>query len=129
MKKRTPAQYADALYHITKDLSGTDLSEAIREFVVLLNRDRKLSNINRIIAAFERKVKKENGVVVLDITFAREPKKALLKAVESTFGKQVEAHIAVDERLVGGFVVRTEDTILDASVHTRLDSLSRLLIA
>jgi F-type H+-transporting ATPase subunit delta len=127
MKKRTPAQYADALYQTTKDLSGNELTQVIRVFAELLKHDRKLSKINQIVEAFEKRVKKENGVVGLDVIFAREPKKTLLKAIEDTFGGKVEMKTAVDENILGGMIVKTEDTILDASVKTRLETLAHTL--
>lgn len=127
MKKRTVAQYADALYALTKGLSGKELSEALRVFAELLKRDRKLSKIDQIAAAFEKKQKKADGTVVLDATFAREPKKTIVKAIEDAFGGKVEMKTTVEAEIIGGLIVKTEDTILDASVKTRLESLKHQL--
>ena len=127
MKKRTPTQYAEALYEVTNGRTGKDLSAAVQAFVELLRRDRKLSKVHQIAAAFKRYTKKVDGIIELDVTFAREPKKALLKAIEDAFGANVEMTTHVNEDILGGMIVKTEDTILDASVETRLKTLTHTL--
>jgi F-type H+-transporting ATPase subunit delta len=127
MKKRTPQQYADALWEITDGLDGKERSSVLRAFVLLLKKDRALSSIERIADAFEKKIKKEKGVVALDVTFAQKQKESFLETIEEAFGGKVEMKTAVDKSIVGGVIIKTEDTILDASIKTRLASLKHIL--
>ena len=127
MKKRTPKQYADALYEITRDLADSDLKDAIVPFVSLLAKDRKFSKVSQIIELFEKKIKKEEGVVEIDVATARKMTEELRGGIEKVFGGKVDMTTAVDKELLGGIVVETEDTILDASVRTQLKRLESKL--
>ncbi|MBT3538679.1 ATP synthase F1 subunit delta [Candidatus Parcubacteria bacterium] len=127
MAKTSNKQYAEALYEVTQDLKGSDLSDAIKTFVEILVRDHKLKQGYNIIAEFERTVKKASGVVELEITSARELDKKIVEEIKQTFGKNVEAVTQVDESIIGGIKVKLEDKILDGSVKTQLKSLKQQL--
>ena len=82
MAKTSNKQYAEALYEVTQDLKGSDLSDAIKTFVEILVRDHKLKQGYNIIAEFERTVKKASGVVELEITSARELDKKIVEEIK-----------------------------------------------
>ena len=127
MAKTSNKQYAEALYEVTQDLKGSDLSSVIKTFVEILVRDHKLKQGDNIIAEFERTVKKASGVVELEITSARELDKKTVEEIKQTFGKNVEAVAHIDESIIGGIKVKLEDKILDGSVKTQLKSLKQQL--
>ncbi|PLX26938.1 ATP synthase F1 subunit delta [Candidatus Parcubacteria bacterium] len=127
MAKTSNKQYAEALYQVTQDLRGSDLSSAVKTFVEILVRDHKLKQGDNIIAEFERVVKKEKGIVELEITSARELDTKTIEKIKKTFGENVEAVTQVDEDIIGGVKVKLEDKILDGSVKTQLKSLKQQL--
>jgi len=49
----------------------------------------------------------------------------LAAAIESATGKQVEVKVVVDPTILGGIVTTVGDTVLDASVRTRLERLKQ----
>ena len=128
MKKNTPKDYAIALYEATKDLQGAELGKTLQGFVALLAKKNLLSQAEKIIAAFIAHAQQQECVQEIDITTARTVEIKLLEAIQSAFGKNVNAHMAVDESLIGGFVVKTKDTIFDASLKTQIARLNQSLI-
>jgi F-type H+-transporting ATPase subunit delta len=44
-------------------------------------------------------------------------------------GKTVVPHLNVDERILGGLVVRVGDTVMDGSLRKRLNSLRRRMVS
>ncbi|MBI4993153.1 MAG: ATP synthase F1 subunit delta [Candidatus Magasanikbacteria bacterium] len=127
-KKITNKQYTQALFETTKDLKGEKLSEAIKRFVLLLARRHKLKRAEQIIAEYEKCVKRENGEVEIVVKTAGKLEKTLLNKVEKVFGDKVETKEELDENLLGGVVIKTEDRILDGSLRRQLFSLRQKLI-
>lgn len=125
--KRTVEQYARALYEATKDLSGKDISIAVQNFVNLLARDHAVSKAAAIIAAFEKTARKADGGFEIQVTSAHELSDATVKKIAAVFGEKVEAVQQVDESLLGGVQVKTDDTIFDASLSTQLKTLQSQL--
>jgi len=128
MAKNTPKQYAVALYEITEKLSGAKLSEALTEFVALVGREHKTKQFDKIIKEYESYAKKKEGIVNIDIISARELETKLLNKIMHIFGKNVEAEVTVDESILGGIKIKTEDKILDGSLKTQLLKLKESII-
>ncbi len=119
---------AAALYEVTKDLSGQELGKALQGFVSLLVRKNLFGQAEKIISAFVAYAKKQECILEIDVTTAREIETKLLQAIQNAFGKNVESTTNVDDSLVGGFVVKTKDTVFDASLKTQLQKLKQSLI-
>jgi len=71
------------------------------------------------------------GTLTVEVVSARELSAALRASVtellqQQTDAKTVVMHESVDQELLGGFVARTADAELDASVRTKLRALSAL---
>jgi len=120
-------QYAEALYEVTRDLSGIDLSTVIKKFVEILVRDNKLKQAGKIIVEFEKYAKKQDGIVELEIISARKLDDIVIEQIKKAFGQKVEAVVNVDGSLIGGVKVKLEDKILDGSLKTQLRTLKNIL--
>jgi F-type H+-transporting ATPase subunit delta len=128
MPKNTPRQYAVALYQTLKDLPDNKLTSALQKFTALLAKDHKLKQANKIIDEFARYAKKQDGVVEIEITAARELDEKILKKIKNSFGEKVEATIRLDENVLGGVKIKMENKILDGSLKTQLNKLKQTLI-
>jgi F-type H+-transporting ATPase subunit delta len=117
-----------ARYDITEKLSGAKLSEALKEFVTLVIREHKTKQFDKIIKEYESYAKKKEGIVNIDIISARELETKLLNKIMHIFGKNVEAEVTVDESILGGIKIKTEDKILDGSLKTQLLKLKESII-
>ena len=84
--------------------------------------------INFIISEFEKYSKKQAGIIEIEIQSARKLDEKTLSGIKRVFGDNVEASESIDESLLGGVRVRTEDKILDGSLKTQLKNLRRDLV-
>jgi len=126
--KTTNKQYAHALYEVAKNLTGADLSAVIENFVKVLARDHKLRQTDSIIAEFEAYAKKQVGIVNIEITSAVKLDSSIINKIKKVFGDKVESMELVDQGLLGGVSIKTEDKILDGSIKMQLQNLKRQLV-
>lgn len=67
------------------------------------------------------------------VTVARDAdertRKLIAERLSQVFAKTVVPHITVDERIIGGVVVRVGDTVMDGSVRSRLGALKRRMLS
>ena len=52
----------------------------------------------------------------------------LKASLESATGLKVEMECSIDPELVGGFVLRTDELLLDASVRRRIEDIRRKFV-
>jgi len=128
MAKNTAKQYAVALYEILKDLPDNQLSSALQKFVALLAKDHKLKQSQKIIEEFVHYAKKQEGIIEIEITAARELDEKIVKKIKNTIGEKVEALIKLDENILGGVKIKTGDKVLDGSLQTQILKLKESII-
>jgi F-type H+-transporting ATPase subunit delta len=126
-RKISNKQLAEALYQITRGLKKEGLTQALRSFVTLLMRFHKLKQARRVIDEFIRYSKKQEGIVEIEVTTARNLDDGTMLHIKKAFGTKVEEESVVDENILGGVKIKTGDKILDASLKTQLINLKRNL--
>ena len=129
MRKKSNLQFAKALYEITKDLPKSHLPEAIKQFVLILQKNNKLKKIDYIIEEFENYAKKQDGAKIVEIETARKLESAVLNKIKKVFGEKSEITELVNKELLGGARITVNDMIYDASLKTQLKSLRQQLIS
>jgi F-type H+-transporting ATPase subunit delta len=129
MPKQTNLQFAKALYEVTKDLPETKISEVIKEFFLVLQKNNKLNKINYIIDEFVKYSKKQAGIktVVVETTYPAD--QDLLNEIKKVFGPDAEISQIINKNLLGGVKIKVDDTIFDGSLKTQLSKLKQSLLA
>ncbi len=93
----------------------------------------RYSELQEIFAYFITRVKEEKGIGIAHITSAvpltREQQAATVaKLLETTKYRSIEADFKDDASLIGGMVIRINDRVVDSSVRSKLDDLTRQLL-
>lgn len=65
--------------------------------------------------------------VISAVPLTEEEKAALISKLEKTSGKSISAHYSVDASLLGGIVVKSEDTVIDGSLRSRLGKVKEVI--
>jgi len=108
-------------------LQGAD--PAIENFLALLIENHRMPAIFRIRQQYERLWEEENRMLPVEITSAIELDQATTEDLGRTIGeragRKVKLAARVDPDIIGGIVVRVGNSILDASIRTRLEQLRR----
>lgn len=121
---------------VKKDVIGSllaDTNPLVANFVqVLLDRGRA-GEIEEIGAAFDERVAAAEGrlrvTVRTAIPLPDDLKAAVIARIQAQTGRPVDVETVVDESIVGGVVIETDGSVVDASVRQRLTDLHRSMAA
>jgi F-type H+-transporting ATPase subunit delta len=108
-----------------------DGEELLRNFLLVLVDKGRTAQLDEIAREFERLVAAHEGIVSAELTTAielsDEEANDLLRRIEKSTGRKLEATRKVDADLIGGIVLQIGSFRLDASVRGRLERLRREL--
>jgi F-type H+-transporting ATPase subunit delta len=121
-----PGAKADVLDEVT-----TDADPVVRNFVRLVASKGRAGQLRSIAEEFKAIVDREQGRLKVELTTAYElgdaEADAIVKQIEQSSGRTVEATRSVDPDLIGGMILQAGSLRVDASVRGRLDGLRREL--
>ena len=125
--KFTSQQYAQALYDSVQETNPNDHDKVLDNFVKVLAANGDLGKHAEIEAEYHRLEQKAKGFSEVNVTFAQEHNEKILNDLNSVVNGKAEFKTKIDGNIIGGVVVRVDDTLIDASVKTQLDSLNTSL--
>lgn len=129
----SPKVSLDSKLAVIKD-SGieADLNKLPINLLSLLASRNSVYTIVDIANSFQELVDEHNNVLRADITTATEMSKDLEETISQSLkkiaGNELTITSKVDPNIVGGFVARVGDRLIDASVKTRLENMKRGLL-
>jgi ATP synthase F1 delta subunit len=111
------------------DKAITDADETVRNFLSLLLENHRMPVIFRVRREFDRLWEDAHDLLPVQITSAVELDPSVAERIGDEIGRQtgrtVELTSTVDPDVIGGIVLRVGNSILDASIRTRLENLRK----
>ena len=108
-------------------LEGAD--PVVENFLALLIENHRMPVLFRVRREFDQMWREVNKLLPVQITSAVELDKAVTQQIGDEIGRQtgrtVELTSTVDPDVLGGLIVRVGNSILDASIRTRLERLRK----
>jgi F-type H+-transporting ATPase subunit delta len=127
---RNPQIDSQAKEGVVTDLTAS-ADELVRNTLLVLVEKGRIGEVEEVAEEFETLVAKAERRLELELTTAvelsDEDADRLVRSIEGTLGRPVDAHRSVDPALVGGVVLQVGSVRLDASVRGRLEKLRREL--
>jgi F-type H+-transporting ATPase subunit delta len=118
---------------IVEELFKGRVSELTYRFLVLVAKKGRLSVLSDIIDYFKRFAlvyrNQVEGELVSAVSLSESQVGKIRKIIEDMTGKVVLFKEKVDADILGGFVVRVEDKLVDMSVRNNLEKMKKKLIA
>ncbi len=116
---------------VTETFDGKISDELTGLMAMVVNKGH-IAQIISILNYFVKQVKKEKNIGVATVKSAVELSEAQKKAIEqrlieTTVYDTMEIEYSVDKTLIGGLVIRIEDRVVDSSIKTKLENMSRTL--
>jgi F-type H+-transporting ATPase subunit delta len=101
----------------------------VRNFLELLVENHRMPAIFRVRREVDRLWQEAHQLLPVQITSAVELDEGVVKRIGDEIGRQtgrtVELTATVDPGVIGGIVLRVGNSILDASIRTRLERLRK----
>lgn len=113
-------------------LEKTSPSKTTSNFLRVLLKNGRLTDLAEINDKFVSVLEERGGVVIAEITSARElPDSEILDfqtKLEKLTGKKVNMNFEIDDEIIGGVVTRIGSKVYDGSVKTKLENLKEQLV-
>lgn len=134
--KFTSAQYAKALYDAVHETAPKDQDKVLDNFVKVLAENGDVGKHGEIEKEYLLIEMKEKGISQAGVTVAKDMEmnsslinqlnEIVLSSITSTTedGNKIEIKQKVEAGIVGGVIVRVDDTLIDASIRTQLNNLN-----
>jgi F-type H+-transporting ATPase subunit delta len=111
------------------DRAVTGEDETVRNFLQLLVENHRMPVVFRVRREVDRLWREANRLLPVQITSAVALDEAISARIGDEIGRQtgrqVELRTTVDPEVIGGIVLRVGNSILDASIRTRLENLRK----
>ena len=102
-----------------------------RSLLELLTKNYRLSQVDAVLAAVDRMLDRRLGVVRAEVRTAHplsgDQERRLREVLESMLDRKVKLELALDPRLLAGFVARIGSQRYDASLDGQIDRLATTL--
>ena len=97
----------------------------------LMAQKRRLFVLRELARQLREMIARERGEVTAEVTAAHEltddQRARLAEALKQAVGRDVNINLSVDERLIGGLVVKVGSKMIDTSIRSKLDSLQNTM--
>ncbi len=108
------------------------MSEEITGFLVLVLEKERYCELDNILTYFIDRIKEDKGIGAAYVTTAVElsenqKKQIENRLLETTKYVKLEMNYVADATIIGGMVIRIGDRVVDSSVKTKLDDLTKQL--
>jgi F-type H+-transporting ATPase subunit delta len=129
---RSPIVHGDKKLSIIKAIFGSSLSDITYSFINIVIRKKREIVLKEIFEQFMEMYNERKGVinatVYTAVTVTDKIKEDIVRFLEKETNKKVELKSAVNQDILGGFVLQYEDKLIDASVASKLRLLRNHLI-
>ena len=121
-------QYAVSLYQLIEGKSESEVKKILKNFVILLNKNLDLNKANEIITAFAENWSLAHGELAAELISARELGPSAKEAVtdylkEKSGAKKISLNEIENKEILGGFILKYDNRIIDGSLRNTLEEL------
>ena len=107
------------------------LSAIVSNVLALMSNKRRLYILPQMVQALRAAIAEDKGEITAEVTSAKALTKTqadkLAKALATSVGKSVKINATVDEKLIGGLVVKMGSKMIDTSIASKLNSLQNAM--
>lgn len=120
-------QYALSLHLAISESSPKDHDKVIDNLIKILKQNGELHNYEKIVDAYEQILEKEGSTTKIELTTTSqtEASPALLKELNkfAQDSQKTQVTTKTDDSIIGGVLIKVDDTLIDASLKNQLDNL------
>ena len=119
----------DELSQLLLDICQEHASGEAINFLKLLLENGRLNLVPHIAELFEKYKAEDEGYVDVDVITAyaltKVEEKSFATSLQKKLNKKVNINSSIDKSLIGGFLVKAGDTVIDGSISGQLQQLAK----
>ena len=127
-----PTVSLDKKKEIAFELFSKVVSEKTMNFVYLLLEKNRIGILPSVLNFYRDLKNKEEKVLYLTVTSAVEIpddlRTSLLKKLKDKFSKDIVPEYIVDESIIAGLIIKSQDNVIDISYRTKFENMKKQLI-
>ncbi len=127
-----PAINDDVKIDILNSIFSGRVSNDILNFLKILVEKKRISEFSQIFADFTEKLNELNNIqpvtIVSAVDLSDEQKNRIVEKLTAKLSKTVMPDWQKDESILAGLTVKVNDDVIDMSLKTRIDNLSKSLM-
>lgn len=127
----SPSLSAQQQAQLLIDACGEELSPSVRNFIVLLARNKRLLLLPEIVVFYDALKTAQEQAVDVELTTAIALDDAsqanLVQALSSKLARKVNVQTVVDQHLLAGVIIKAGDLVIDGSMRGRLEKLAKAI--
>ncbi len=104
-----------------------ECSEYVKNFLKILCEKKYIHIFSDCVKEYEKQYNKKLGIekitAITAVPLSDELTEKLIKKLEKDTGKEISLELKVDSSILGGIILRTENSQTDASVRARLEGI------
>ncbi|MDR0355520.1 MAG: ATP synthase F1 subunit delta [Deltaproteobacteria bacterium] len=112
-------------------LAASDLSVRVKNFLLLLLSKSRFNILKKIVSSYKELCDEQDGIIRGVLTAASSLTDSQISSIKGALGTltgaKVELSVVVEPKIIGGLVARLGDLVVDSSLLTQLDRVSRLM--
>ena len=116
--------------NVSNQVQATD---ALKQFLRILVENRRTAILPEIADAFHKLYLEAQGQIEAKVitAVALEPKELqdIQSKVEGMLGKRVILSTEIDKSILGGFVIKIDNSLIDMSLRTKLDNMTKFAVS
>ena len=124
------AKKKEFLWQVMEKINASD---SLKNFMSVLLEAGRLALLADIEKSLKEMIQKASGTEVVDITTARECTSEEYEKIEASINRVLKRPLVfkrnIDQKILGGFKAEFSNNVIDATLKTKLDSLTKVLEA
>ncbi len=129
MANITTKEYAQALQLALQESKPEDCDVVMDNLIAVMKEAGDLDKYEAVVKEYEQLIIGSDAVKEVEAVFARQTtaNKQVLDELNEIIGPKLEIRSKVNSELVGGMVLRVDDTLIDASIKGNLEQMKKEL--
>ncbi|ABG57474.1 ATP synthase F1 subunit delta [Cytophaga hutchinsonii] len=123
---KNPIVQGDKKHAILEALFGGKVDNFTMSLLSLLTKKHREAVVFEISSEFQRQYREKMGIKIVEVTTTQpitEDQRANFKAIMASKASKVELIEKIDEKILGGFVLKMDDQQIDESVIAKLNKI------
>lgn len=118
---------AKALFLATQNKTIEEKTKIAENLLKFLRQKKKIYLLPEILNSYRKYLERKKGILIFSRKFSKEILEKVRKTFKEILSESKSVQIKFDKGIIGGFILKTENFLIDASIKGYLKKISQSL--